>query len=268
MNNEAPNQNEIVIQQAQTPEDVQGNVNYMTAVRKILTTYIKDNLIEGVDFGSIQFGGKSSKPSLWKPGSEKMCQLFQLKAIFRKDIETQEMAGEDGKSTFFYLCELIDKRGNVAGEGRGAAKIGEKGRDINSTIKIAEKRAQVDAVLRTFALSEQFTQDLEDTVPATPAEQVTEMYQPLPPKEGQKVFTEPIIIENGVPNDWRGVVIHKGKQKGYSLSRLSHQSLQWWCENWKPRNDDPQDLALRAALDQAQKDMFGEPATTSDDQPF
>lgn len=38
---------------------------------------------------------------------------------------------------------------------------------INSAIKIAQKRAQVDAVLSTAQLSEYFTQDLEDEPPTT-----------------------------------------------------------------------------------------------------
>ena len=51
----------------------------------------------------------------------------------------------------------------VVGEGRGAARLDEKhGWTENNCIKIAEKRAQVDAVLRTVGLSEIFTQDAED----------------------------------------------------------------------------------------------------------
>ena len=37
-----------------------------------------------------------------------------------------------------------------------------KEKDINKAIKMAQKSAQIDAVLRTGALSEAFTQDIND----------------------------------------------------------------------------------------------------------
>jgi len=50
----------------------------------------------------------------------------------------------------------------LAGEGRGAADITEKQGSANTAIKIAEKRAKLDAVLATGGLSDFFSQDLED----------------------------------------------------------------------------------------------------------
>ena len=50
----------------------------------------------------------------------------------------------------------------MAGEGRGAATMTEEHTTENKLIKIAEKRAQMDAVLRTGALSDFFTQDLDE----------------------------------------------------------------------------------------------------------
>ena len=60
-----------------------------------------------------------------------------------------------------YICELYTKRGELVGEGRGAREV-LKEQDINKAIKMAQKSAQIDAVLRTGALSDAFTQDLED----------------------------------------------------------------------------------------------------------
>lgn len=130
--------------------------------RKLITMYISKHMTSGADYGTIKFGGKESKPSLFKPGSEKFLSLFKLIARFEKDTDTWEMAGSE-KGVFAYVCLLTDLKGNVIGEGRGIAKLTEKaGWTINNAVKIAEKRAQIDAVLRTGALSDFFTQDLED----------------------------------------------------------------------------------------------------------
>jgi len=130
--------------------------------RGLMTEYINDNFKAGVDFVTISFGKTTSKPSLSKAGSEKWLSLFHFRAVFKKDTDTREMAGNpDG--LFCYVCELLNARGDVIGEGRGAANIAEKQNWLaNNAIKIAQKRAQIDAVLRTGSLSDFFTQDLED----------------------------------------------------------------------------------------------------------
>lgn len=80
--------------------------------------------------------------------------------MFEKDTDTIEMSGEKG--LFAYICRLYTASGEMVGEGRGAASLSEKTWMVNNAVKIAEKRAQIDAVLRTGALSDFFTQDLED----------------------------------------------------------------------------------------------------------
>lgn len=130
--------------------------------RKLITQYISKHMTPGVDFGTIKFGGKESKPSLFKPGSEKFLSLFKLTARFEKDTDTWEMAGSEA-GVFAFKCLLMSQSDKVVGEGRGVSKLTEKqGWTINNAVKIAEKRAQIDAVLRTGALSDFFTQDLED----------------------------------------------------------------------------------------------------------
>lgn len=135
--------------------------------RMLITRYISQHMKDGTDYGTINFGGRKSKPSLFKPGSEKFLSLFKLIARFEKDSDTWEMAGSE-PGTFAYRCTLVASNGAVVGEGRGISKLSEKpGWTINNTVKIAEKRAQIDAVLRTGALSDFFTQDLEDMVKET-----------------------------------------------------------------------------------------------------
>ena len=160
--------------------------------RELLKEYIAKNLIEGVDYGIIEIESKNtgkkykSKPTLFKAGSEKFLSLMHLKAVFKRDDETWEMAGKQ-PGLFCYICHLVDSKGNVVGEGRGSCHINEK-KSANEAIKLAEKRAQLDAVLRTGGLSDFFTQDLEDhpdavvvkPEPKATARQLNLIYQMLP----------------------------------------------------------------------------------------
>jgi hypothetical protein len=117
---------------------------------------------EGIDYYTLMIGGKVSKPSLSKAGSEKFLSLFNLQAQFRKDEETWEMLGRPA-GVLCYICALYTKSGEFVGEGRGAREVA-KDKDINKAIKMAQKSAQIDAILRTGSLSDYFTQDLEDQV--------------------------------------------------------------------------------------------------------
>lgn len=150
-----------------SPAVLRDRMKLETERRKVLTDYISANLVPGKDYGTIEFQTKSgktveSKPTLFKPGAEKFCSLFGLQATFEKDYETWEMMGSK-PGTIAYICKLTTKSGSVVGEGRGIAEITEKqGWTFNNCVKIAEKRAQIDAVLRSGGLSDFFTQDLED----------------------------------------------------------------------------------------------------------
>ena len=130
-------------------------------VRKLIKRYIADNLQKGTDFYELEFGGRKTKPSLSKPGSEKFMSLFHLRAEFTKDEDTWNMAGSKS-GLLCYVCKLYAKGGQLVGEGRGARDMQKDGGDANKALKMAQKSAQIDAVLRTGALSDFFTQDIED----------------------------------------------------------------------------------------------------------
>ena len=134
--------------------------------RALLDEYIKTSLIRDVDYGSIQLKNKKtghitvSKETLFKPGAEKICSLLHLQPSFKIDEDIIRIAGQ---GIVAYVCNLTNRHsGMIVSEGRGACSIAEKYGDVNSAIKIAEKRAQIDAVLRFAALSGVFTQDLDD----------------------------------------------------------------------------------------------------------
>ena len=165
-----------------TPNQLRKQMQRDIEMRKIVDEYIAANMVAGKDYGSIEVkkgSGIMSKPSLLKPGSEKFCSLFKIRATFRRDEETVAMLGNT-PGIIGYVCELVNSAGVVVGEGRGTAKADPNGQDfdINKQVKIAQKRAQIDAVLRTGGLSDFFTQDMEDLpkgeggeAPARPASQ-------------------------------------------------------------------------------------------------
>lgn len=140
--------------------DLKRKLKNVTEKTNVIEGFIKENFTEGVDY-AIAFAG-ADKKTLTKAGSEKICLLFNVEAKFRKDEETLSMIGET-KGVICFLCELIDRKtGRVVSEGRGACTTAEKGNKINTAIKIAQKRAKVDAVLNMAGLSDRFTQDKGD----------------------------------------------------------------------------------------------------------
>lgn len=154
-----------------TTKDLSLRIAEETEQRKLITEFITQHMKSGVDYGTIKITTRDgreveSKPSLFKPGSEKFCSLFHFRPLFERDNDTWEMSGKV-PGLFCYKCQLVTSSGAVVGEGRGAAKLTERvGWTENNAIKIAEKRAQIDAVLRTGGLSDFFTQDLEDMTEA------------------------------------------------------------------------------------------------------
>lgn len=155
------------------PAQLQAMVNIETQNRKILKEFIASHLVQGTDYGKIHINKACankydckneyhySKDSLFKSGTEKFTSLFRLRPTFRRDNDTWEMANRRAE-LFCFICELTDVRGNILAEGRGACDTAEKQGNVNVAIKIAQKRAQTDAVLRHGALSDFFTQDVED----------------------------------------------------------------------------------------------------------
>jgi hypothetical protein len=131
-----------------------------SAQRQVVKEFLKQELKEGVDFYKLTIRGRDTKPTLSKAGAEKFLGLFQLQASFAPDLGTWEMLGKP-TDQILYVCHLRTRTGEVVGEGRGSRCLKQDGGDTNKAIKMSEKSSLIDAVLRTGALSEVFTQDLE-----------------------------------------------------------------------------------------------------------
>ena len=97
--------------------------------------------------------------------------IFGWRARFTADLPILQMYGPGITGTFALVCELINRQGQVVGQGRGVAELRETSMtSANMAVKMAEKRAYVDAVLRAAGLSQYFTQDLEDMLLLPPSE--------------------------------------------------------------------------------------------------
>lgn len=133
------------------------------ANRAALMEWIRSALVEGVDFGAIPTRRGPSKPSLWKPGAEKICGMLGLTAHYPtlRDYEQAALSGV-ALEHIIIRCELRDGAGRVVAEGVGARSLRQDSGDLNKALKMAEKSAMIDATLRCAGLSEVFTQDLED----------------------------------------------------------------------------------------------------------
>lgn len=148
-------------------------VDQATEERRILTQYITQHMVKGTDYAPIhikkdclnKYNCKNkyhySKDNLTKAGAEKIKDLLKLYPDFKRDNDTWEMAGAK-PGLFCYRCILLTQAQKPAGVGLGACDVSEKNGNMNNAIKIAKKRAFVDAILTTGSLSDFFTQDLEE----------------------------------------------------------------------------------------------------------
>lgn len=150
--------------------------------RAALMGWVRDALVEGVDYGSIPTKRGPSKPSLWKPGAEKICGMLGVTVHFPTlhDYEQAALHGV-GLQHIIIRCEIHDVAGRVVADGVGARSLKQDYGDINKALKMAEKSAHIDATLRMAGLSEVFTQDLEDmAVPNSQAGKPAEASSPHP----------------------------------------------------------------------------------------
>jgi hypothetical protein len=142
-------------------DDLEAALQVWTTERAVVQRFLKQELKANIDYYTLRIGGKDSKPSLSKAGAEKVLGWLKIQASFLPDTGTWEMLGRP-QDLLCYVCTLRTRSGEIVGEGRGARSLKKDGGDVNKAIKMAEKSSMVSAVLRTGALSDVFTQDLED----------------------------------------------------------------------------------------------------------
>lgn len=146
-----------------TPTEFRGGLQRRQENRTALMSWIRESLVDGVDFGRIETKRGLSKPSLRKPGAEKICGMLGVTATFPtlKDYESAALEGRELRQIII-RCHLIAPTGEIVADGVGARSLEQDYGDLNKCLKMAIKSAHIDATLRMAGLSEVFTQDIED----------------------------------------------------------------------------------------------------------
>ena len=153
------NQNSLSIIENTNLQQIQGTLTKITQFQQLVQSQLKQNHDYGIIPGT-------PKPTLLKPGAEKILMLMGLRSEFEIVDSTRDF--EKGFFQYQVRCKLY--RGDILiTEGLGAANTKERKylkQDPytidNTVLKIAKKRALIDAVLLVASLSEVFTQDIED----------------------------------------------------------------------------------------------------------
>lgn len=140
-----------------------GEIEKVMAKIAAFQAIVQRTLRQNLDFGIIP--GTGNKPTLLKPGAEKIMMLLGIRTEF-----DWEKTMDIDKGLIHYLVKAKLFKGDVLiTEGIGTANTKENKYakqnpySVDNTIlKMAKKRALVDAALLVGSLSDIFTQDLED----------------------------------------------------------------------------------------------------------
>lgn len=139
--------------------------NYLVTANSALPPV---KLERDVDFGVIP---KTKKPSLYKPGAEKIALAYGLTQHYTIESKIEQI----GKDPLFYyavrcdLVKIIDGTEYIITSSYGSANTSEKRNGFNSpwdaangTLKMAQKRALVGAAIALSGCSGMFSQDMEN----------------------------------------------------------------------------------------------------------
>jgi hypothetical protein len=255
--------------------------------RQLIKEYVKGAMVEGTDYGTIP---GTPKPTLLKPGAEKLVDLFRCEPNF-----TVVQRVEDWDKNLFHYeikCELRSREtGFVFAQGLGSCNsregryrwrkadrtcpecgsnaiikgkqeygggwlcfknkggCGAKFKDtdpvivdqpmgkvenddiasqVNTILKMAKKRALVDASIAISRCSDLFTQGLEDDEPREPVQARHRESRPA-----QRETWSPAVDPELDPEDY--IIKANGKNKDKPLRDLGIPQLEWYADNSKDR---------------------------------
>lgn len=160
---------EPTLSEEPSPTDSEDGVMTLFAEAKrrlfFLRAFIQNMMKEGIDYGKIP---NTNKSCLFKSGAEKLCDLFE----FTKQVEILNQIEDFDTGLFHYEVKVIlcgKMTGLVEAEGVGSCNSREKkyrnqdaASAANTILKMAKKRALIDATLTATRSSDIFTQDMED----------------------------------------------------------------------------------------------------------
>lgn len=133
---------------------------------RMLKEFVREHMVDGEDYGVIP--GTSTKPTLLKAGAEKLNAIFGLAPVVEVTNRVEDW--DTGFVSYEVKVTLLNKRTTIVeAEGIGLCNSRErryKNQDAanvaNTLLKMAKKRALIDATLSATRASGLFTQDLED----------------------------------------------------------------------------------------------------------
>jgi hypothetical protein len=184
-NNPNTNENNLAVYDERNvsimPRNLEAQIADAVNTRNALSRLFEGLLEIKIDFDRIP---GTDRPTLLKPGAELLCKVFKL-AQGKADVLEREEDWEKGIFSYTIGLPLIHiESGFQISYGIGAANSMEKkyryrkmktpdGQEVqienpdpadlqNTLIKMANKRAYVDAVLKATGASRMFTQDMED----------------------------------------------------------------------------------------------------------
>lgn len=131
-----------------------------------LQQFVREQLVDGEDYGIIP---GTNKPTLFKSGAEKLNAIFGFAPLAEVTNRVEDWTR--GFVSYEVKVSLVNKRtGQVEAEGLGICNSKERryakqdaAGVANTVLKMARKRALVDATLSATQASGHFTQDSEDT---------------------------------------------------------------------------------------------------------
>lgn len=201
--------------------------------RKLLKTFINKQLTRDIDYGIIP---GTPKPSLYKPGAEKIANIFQLGsrvvktdrvidvannfAMFEVTVEVFHLPTGKPISQCVGVCNNHEKkykeRAKYGKNDRGQREfIGMEETPfadvLNTLSKMAQKRAYVGAVIIATGASDYFTQDL------TEGDDL--------PKEPGSTAPKPAPQSKPVSNPGDYVVKFGQKYKGQTLDQMGREEI-------------------------------------------
>lgn len=197
-------------------EKIQNSMDKIYQFQKML----QNTLVEGHDYGKTFYG--SSRPSLLKAGAEKILMLLGISSEYEIMDKIQDY--EEGFFAYSIKC-VLTKNERIVTEGMGHCNSKEKKytgakQDVymlgNTCLKMAKKRALVDATLTVASLSDIFTQDLEDI----------------------KAFEEEEKLETMTLEEAKNLRIGFGKYSGKTLGQIYNNDsgyIRWLSD--KARDD-------------------------------
>lgn len=221
-----------------------GDLEAMKSRRDLLKEFVQSQLKEGIDNDYAVVPG-TKKPSLLKPGAEKLLRLFNLGARVR--MADKEFNIDKNYAEFTYRCEVYNlANGVVIAECEGSASSQEikykerrvwrdlngSGRkeqvteetpiaDVSNTLKkMAQKRAIVGATNLATGASDFFGQDIDD-------EQDAEAIGAKARQEKTAPAYTPPAGTGANPGEF---VIPFGKFKGQALASVAPDDLKSYAE--------------------------------------